>query len=401
MQNFLTIVIFCIVLFFYLHIYFHLKTSDDLEVYEICNPSKDKLEEICDLRQPVIFDYSAGPDFNGGGELGEEMCMFRNNVDLEIVKQSYGAFDVKVKNIKDSQQPDSEPYIPLTLASAHRLMKSDTASKIISEKNIDFLEETGLVKQFQYSDEFLRPHMVSNCDYDYTFASEGVETPLQYSCCYRNYFMPIRGKASIVLIPPKSTKYLYAKTDYETFEFLSPVSPWNVQDRYKADYAKIKTLQVELVPGKIIFIPAYWWYSIKYANDTAVCVFKYRTYMNTIAIMPSLFLHFLQRQNIKRSTVKQVNAEVKSLPPAGGCQAPTTQCLNPLIVKEGYGEPLVPWTSSSPIAAEVEINDPSPSQNDIINNIMSGPVPVPGPLEEHQQEPGTFDSFQFTEPFSK
>jgi hypothetical protein len=104
---------------------------------------------------------------------------------------------------------------------------------------------------------------------------------------------------------------LYAKTDYETFEFLSPVSPWNVQDRYKADYAKIKTLQVELVPGKIIFIPAYWWYSIKYANDTAVCVFKYRTYMNTIAIMPSLFLHFLQRQNIKRSTVKQVNVEVK------------------------------------------------------------------------------------------
>jgi hypothetical protein len=355
-----------------LHIYFHIKTSDDLEVYEICNPSKDKLEEICDLRQPVIFDYAAGPDFNGGGELGEEMCTFRNNVDLEIVKQSYGAFDVKVKNIKDSQQPDSEPYIPLTLASAHRLMKSDTASKIISEKNIDFLEETGLVKQFQYSDEFLRPHLVSNCDYDYTFASEGVETPLQYSCCYRNYFMPIRGKASIVLIPPKSTKYLYAKTDYETFEFLSPVSPWNVQDRYKADYAKIKTLQVELVPGKIIFIPAYWWYSIKYANDTAVCVFKYRTYMNTIAIMPSLFLHFLQRQNIKRSTVKQVNAEVKSLPPPPP--------LNPLIVKEGYGEPLVPWTSSSQIAdatstSVVAMDPPSliPNQSNDLLPMASSP----------------------------
>ena len=32
---------------------------------------------------------------------------------------------------------------------------------------------------------------------------------------------------------------------------------------------------------------------------------------------------------------------------AGGCQAPTTQCLNPLIVKEGYGEPLVPCNSMS------------------------------------------------------
>lgn len=29
--------------------------------------------------------------------------------------------------------------------------------------------------------------------------------------------------------------------------------------------------------------------------------------MNTVAILPSLFLHFLQRQNVKRATVKQVD----------------------------------------------------------------------------------------------
>ena len=50
--------IFCIVLFLYLHIYHHLKTSNDLEVYEIEKPSKDKLEEISDIRQPVIFNYN-------------------------------------------------------------------------------------------------------------------------------------------------------------------------------------------------------------------------------------------------------------------------------------------------------------------------------------------------------
>jgi len=32
---FLHIVIFCIVLFLYIHINFHIKTSDDLEVYTI------------------------------------------------------------------------------------------------------------------------------------------------------------------------------------------------------------------------------------------------------------------------------------------------------------------------------------------------------------------------------
>ena len=51
------VLVFCIVLFLYLHVYFHLKTSDDLEIYEIENPSKDKLEEICDLRQPVLFQF--------------------------------------------------------------------------------------------------------------------------------------------------------------------------------------------------------------------------------------------------------------------------------------------------------------------------------------------------------
>ena len=49
--------IFCLVLFFYLHIQFHLKTGEDLEMYEIDQPSKDRLEEICDLRQPVLFDF--------------------------------------------------------------------------------------------------------------------------------------------------------------------------------------------------------------------------------------------------------------------------------------------------------------------------------------------------------
>ena len=50
------IFIFCLTLFFYLHIRFHCKTSDDLEIYEVEQVSKEKIEEICDLRQPVIID---------------------------------------------------------------------------------------------------------------------------------------------------------------------------------------------------------------------------------------------------------------------------------------------------------------------------------------------------------
>ena len=59
MKIIFSMIIFCLVLFLYLHIFFHLKTSNDLEIYEIEQPSKDKLEEICDLRQPVRFDYKS------------------------------------------------------------------------------------------------------------------------------------------------------------------------------------------------------------------------------------------------------------------------------------------------------------------------------------------------------
>ena len=304
MQTAIAIFIFCIVLFLYLHIYFHLKTSDDLEVYEIYQPSKEKLEEICDLRQPVVFDYE-----NDGN--------FRNDIAFDVIKQNYGAFDVKIKNLKEdananSEHSESEPYMPLTLNATHEIMKSDTNAQFISERNSEFLEETGIVKQFHYNDDFLRPALVSNCDYDYMFASEGAETVLQYNVNYRNYFFLVSGRARVILIPPKSSKYLYARTDYENFEFVSPVSPWNVQHAYKADYDKIKTLEVELVPGKIVFIPAYWWYSIKFYDGATVCAFKYRTYMNTISILPHLFLHFLQRQNVKRATVKRLDTSASS-----------------------------------------------------------------------------------------
>ena len=292
MQQFIAILIFCIVLFLYLHIYFQLKTSNDLEVYEIEQPSKDKLEEICDLRQPVIFDYQ--------NDSLLESCK------INTVTEHYSAFDVKLRNVKELDE-NTDLHIPITLKVALSLFNSDKDSKYIIEKNNDFLEETGLIKNFKYNDAFLRPPMVSNCFYDLVSASQNTETPLQYNVNYRNFYLVTHGKIKIKLIPPKSARYLYPTEDYENFEFRSPLNPWEIQRQYKADFDKIKTLEIELTPGKIVYIPAYWWYSVKFMEPlTSVCVFKYRTYMNTVAILPKLCMKTLQRQNTKREIVKKV-----------------------------------------------------------------------------------------------
>ena len=299
MQSVFAVLIFCVILFLYLHIYFHMKTSNDLEVYEIDQPSKDKLEEVCDLRQPVLFDYA--------NERLMESCT------LPAIRAAYGAFDVRLRNVKDAadEADATEMYMPLTLHAVAESFRSDKESRYVSENNGDFLEETGLIKTFKYNDEFLRPHMVSNCMYDFMCASPGTTTPLRYELNYRNYYLVTQGSVKMRLIAPQASKYLFPVSDYDNFEFRSPVNPWLTQAEYRADFDKIKTMDVELRAGQIIYIPAYWWCSMRFPENensnssSTICCFKYRTYMNTVSIFDKLCMRLLQQQNVKRDTIER------------------------------------------------------------------------------------------------
>ena len=287
--------IFCLVLFIYLHINFHLKTSPDLEMYEVDQPSKERLEEICDLRQPVLFDFES-----------QKIAETSNKT---YIMNNYNAFEIKIRNASENSVND-ELFMPLPLHSAVKLFDEDKTSSYFSENNTDFLEESGVIKSFKYNDEYLRPYMVSNCNYDILMASKLTHTPFRYEINYRNYFLLTQGSAQVKMAPPHSTKYLSPIYDYENFEFRSPVNPWTPQTKYSADFDKIKCLEFTLVPGKTLFIPAYWWYSIKFNDsNTSISCFHYRTYMNNFAIIQYIALHALQIQNVKRNVAKKINIE--------------------------------------------------------------------------------------------
>ena len=85
-----SIFMFCLILFFYLHIQFHLKTSNELEIYEIDQASKDRIEEICDLRQPVLLDF---PDLEDGFKI-------INTTNKKFLLDNYPVFEVKIRNKK-------------------------------------------------------------------------------------------------------------------------------------------------------------------------------------------------------------------------------------------------------------------------------------------------------------
>ena len=273
----ITFFVFCLVLFLYLHVYYHLKTSDDLEVYEIDDCSKDKLEEICELRQPIIFDFDCG--------------------------------HIKVRNTTDKKGED-ELYMPLLLGTATKLFNEDKTSSYYSENNKEFLEETGLNKHMQYNDEFLRPPMVSNCEYDILFGSENTKTKFRFNLDYRNYYTATEGSVRVKLSPPKSSRYLKTIYDYENFEFSSLVNPWAPQPQFKADFDKMKCLDIVLKQGQTLFVPPYWWYSIEFQKNSSITSFRYRTYMNNIAVVPHICMYLLQNQNVKRVVVKKATCKV-------------------------------------------------------------------------------------------
>jgi len=263
-------------------------------MYEIDQASKDKLEEVCDMRQPVLFDFD-----------NQKIIDTTNKT---YIANNYHAFEVKIRNVKENDA-NSELYMPLPMHAAVKLFDEDKQSMYMSENNRDFLQETGVVKNMQYNDSFLRPYMVSNCNYDVWMASEGTCTPFRYEINYRNFLVLAQGSAQIKMAPPQSTKYLYPNYDYDNFEFKSPINPWKVQPNYSADFDKIKCLEFTLTPGKTLFVPAYWWYSIKFDKNTSISCFFYRTYMNNIAISPYIGMHALQIQNVKRESVKKIDIQ--------------------------------------------------------------------------------------------
>jgi len=283
-------IIFFLVLFIYLHIQFHLKTSDDLEIYELEYPSKEKLEEVCDVRQPVLFSFD------------NQTIIYNTN--LNFILNNYRSFEVKIRNIVEE-----ETYLLLELKNAVKLFKQDKTSLYYSENNQDFLNDTSVYKDFQSNDEFLRPYMVSNIMYDIWFGSENTCTPLRYGINYRTYLVLTQGTAQVKMTPPNSTRYLHPIYDYDNFEFRSPINPWKPQSQFLSDYDKIKFLEFTLTPGKTLFIPANWWYTIQFKKDTSISYFSYRTYMNNLAITPYFGLHLLQKLNTKINLAKKINIQ--------------------------------------------------------------------------------------------
>jgi hypothetical protein len=238
-------------------------------------PDKTKLEDLCNLRQPLVFDY-----FN---EEYSKCTQFAGN-----------AFELNVVD-------PSNVTVPL---SAEKAVELFSKSPHYTENNSEFLKDTMMSRVYEQNDYPLRPPLVAHIKYDILFGGKGATTKLKYSDCYRNYFLVADGNVEVKVAPPRSSRFLNTQKDYLRGEFYSMMNPWST-DPLPNEYAKVKCLTLKLQKGKMLFLPAYWWYSFKFDGGT-ICSFHYKTMMNMVATLPDVVVGVMQRQNTKMIVANQI-----------------------------------------------------------------------------------------------
>lgn len=294
MENpFLALFIFIVVVFCYIHITSQWKTSDDLEIYEADYESASHLQEICAVKQPVVFKFQRDQTAD---------AFFERFQSAKFEK--YDNIDVRIKDRKDYDKDTNDlavDFVPLSFRSARRLMTTDTTAKYFSEKNQTFLEESGLDRVSNSLDAHLKPPLSAYTKYDILLGSPLVKTPLRYRLESHNFLAVARGKITVKMCPPKYSKIIPVNRDYENYEFWSSADPSS-----KELLQKIKFLDVEVNTGDVLFVPPYWWYSVGFSGDpeTTVAGFTYDVAMNIAAQSKHWGLYYLQQNNIKNRPAK-------------------------------------------------------------------------------------------------
>jgi hypothetical protein len=268
---------------------FQLKKGDDMEIYEIDYTNITDLNKSANLKQPIIFEFS-----NYASTL--------NDYSLKFLAAEYGSFDVFIKEPEDYHSDRPVNTVVIDLAAAESLVKTDTSSKYYSNQNQSFIYETGLDKYFKQLDKYLQPMFSVFSKYDVLFGSAGTATPLTYHTYERRFIYVNGGKISVKMTPWRSNKYMVVNKDYENYEFTSPLSVWNPQDKYRAGFQKMKFLDFVVHSGNILYIPPFWYYSIKIEDDDGlIYVADYGSPMNILSNTVNLGHYFYETMIPKKN----------------------------------------------------------------------------------------------------
>jgi len=289
----LAFLIFVIILFLYVHIQDQYKKSEDLEVYEMDYTTNEHLQSICALKQPTLFEC---PNTNA---LRDDM--------KDVIKEIRvdGSDDIRVWDTNDYKSRDIKSVEPiyLTYKSFVNLAKSDPKGHFFTRKNQDWLEDVGVLDACRSFDALLRPKLTAHSSYEMLAGSSGAELPVQYHMADRQFFFVTEGRISVRMTPWRSRKGLLPIADYENYEFYSK----------GGDEGKLKWLEFDVPAGYILYVPPWWWYSMRFTSvDTRVIGVQYQTFANILAHLPEWGRYYFQYHMTKRVPARTLDTTVSS-----------------------------------------------------------------------------------------
>ena len=274
MNIILGILVFCVILFLYIHVNYHITTSNIMEIYNVDRPTQIKLEEICRLKQPVKFTF-------------DKIDLF-DKINIKNLTQKNANQGINIRS--NHIDGDKLLHNMLSLTDASNLMKNN--KDCFCENNETLLKDMGLLDEIKEKTEFFKPPMCCSDKYDYITGGKDCHTPLRYNIDYRSFYLVTSGDIKVKLINPDSTDVLDVHRDYFNLEFLSSFNPWDPTKPRKTE-----SLEATLNEGDVCFVPPYWFYSFEFGENVSIIEIKYNTYVSEIVNLKDYVLQFLQKQN--------------------------------------------------------------------------------------------------------
>jgi len=232
-------IVFTLTYFVYIHIRYHYKQVNDLDIYDMGIIDKKQLEDVCVYRQPVTFI------------LEEKMLESYFNVDALSNKFSCMTF-----NIYDTSS-NHIVSAPLPMKDVIKLFNQK--KNYISYNNTLFIEDTITKNKIQSLDKYLSPPFTVYSHYDTWLGTNDKSMPIKSETYYREYLYITSGYIECLLITPN----------------------------------KEKKQSIILNKSEVLYIPPHWSYEITFKKNAFVCVFRYDTVISIFSRLPSIVMNYI------------------------------------------------------------------------------------------------------------
>lgn len=262
-KTIISFVIFIVITLIYLHFREHNVQVHCNECFTYDITSKKEFENYCKDKVPFVYKYGISPE--------EEKLI------PEAMRSTFSNYDIHVNDNEINLQHFYDAAVDV----------SSESSYTISTNNTTFINDTDIIDNIRLNDDFLKPSFITNSVYDLWLANKMSCTNVYKSKFHRSFLHCLGDSCKVKLISPKYDVYIDTQvSNYNVHDEINKeINFWendSEKNTYNKTINKIKTVDVTMTSGDILYIPQHWSYSAQFGENTSVVRYSYITYMNNL-----------------------------------------------------------------------------------------------------------------------